>query len=376
VHPEAGEFVATDAGVPPLAVLHRANNFDFVRFVAASLVLVSHCYALTGRGGDEPLAGLTHGRYTLGGLAVRVFFVISGFLVCQSWTRRPQAIAFVVARSLRIFPGFAVALLFTVMLGLAVGTLPPSDYLRQPGTWDYFWNNLTLQTEFYLPGVFEDNIFPRTVNGSIWSLRYEVRAYLVVLGLGVLTLLRPGPVGLFGWGAAVACIWQAPWLWGILVRHDFPVIHLFLSFVFAALVALNPKALRHCGWFALACAVLLATVAKGRFVDYCVDGLLCAGVLWFVHRPLPAIRDWARHGDFSYGMFIYAFPLQQSIAYALRPEGQPYLMMLLAFPATLAVSVLSWRTVENPCIALKGPIARRLQAGVDALRARFVGSRR
>ena len=72
---------------------HRENNFDFIRFLAASLVLFSHSYALTGMGGAEPLVRFTGGHYTFGGLSVRVFFVISGFLVCQSWIRRPQVAA-------------------------------------------------------------------------------------------------------------------------------------------------------------------------------------------------------------------------------------------------------------------------------------------
>src|SRR5436190_947427 len=96
------------------AVDHRTNNFDFLRFVAASLVLYSHCFALTGMGGHEPLTRLTHGDYVFAGLAVRVFFVISGYLVMQSWLRRPRLVAFTGARCLRIFPGLAVALAYCV----------------------------------------------------------------------------------------------------------------------------------------------------------------------------------------------------------------------------------------------------------------------
>lgn len=364
--------------------VHRGNNFDFARFVAASLVLFSHSYSLTGRGGDEPLAQLTHGHFTFGGLAVRVFFVISGFLVCQSWLRRPQVAPFAVARTLRIFPGYAVALAFALLVGLAVTTLPPLDYLRSAETWRYFWNNLTMQIEFFLPGVFEQNAFPRAVNGSIWSLRYEVRAYLVVLALGVFMLLRPGLAGVLGWLAAALCVWYAPWVWGIVVANDIPAIHLCVCFAAAAIVALNPGLLRYLGaaaavsglallvqLVALRSGVVLVPGASVLWTEWNVDMFLLSGLLWFVHRPLPVIRDWARYGDFSYGVFIYAFPLQQLIAWSLKPDGRPYTMMALAFPITLFAAWLSWRCVEAPALALKGRLGDRLQAPIDRVRARF-----
>jgi peptidoglycan/LPS O-acetylase OafA/YrhL len=364
--------------------VHRGNNFDFVRFVAASLVLFSHSYSLTGQGGDEPMAQLTHGSFTFGGLAVRVFFVISGFLVCQSWLRRPQVVPFVVARTLRIFPGYAVALAFTVLVGLAVTTLAPLDYLRSAETWNYFWNNLTMQIEFFLPGVFEQNAFARAVNGSIWSLRYEVRAYLVVLVLGAFALLQPGWTGVLGWFAAALYIWHAPWVWGIVVENDIPATHLCICFAGAAIIALNPFLLRHLPWIAVASGlallvqlvafrsgVALVPGATILWTEWNVDLFLLSGLLWFVHRPLPVIRDWARYGDFSYGVFIYAFPLQQLIAWSLKPDGRPYLMMALAFPATLVAAWLSWRLIEAPALALKGRLGDRLQAPIDRVRARF-----
>ena len=353
---------------------HRENNFDFIRFLAASLVLFSHSYALTGMGGGEPLVQLTHGQYTFGGLSVRVFFVISGFLVCQSWIRRPQAVPFVVARSLRIFPGFAAALAVAVLIGLCVGRLPPDAFLADPQTWRYFWHNLTMRTEFFLPGVFEDNIYPRAVNGSIWSLRYEVHAYLVVLGLGLLTLLRPRLPGILAWAAAVASIWLVPGLWGMAGPNDLPVIHLFICFAMAALVALNPGVIRHLGWPALALAVTVP-FAAGAWLEYHVDALLCAFFLWFAHRPVTVVRSWARFGDFSYGIFIYAFPLQQLIAMSHVTDRQPLLMALLAFPLTLVLAALSWHLVEAPCQAVKGRISNALQRPVDGLRARLRAAR-
>ena len=87
--------------------------------------------------------------------------------------------------------------------------LAPDAYVVQPETWRYFRHNLTTRPSFFLPGVFDDNIYPQAVNGSIWSLRYEVRAYVVLLLLGFLALLRPRLPGVLAWSAAVACLWLA-----------------------------------------------------------------------------------------------------------------------------------------------------------------------
>jgi peptidoglycan/LPS O-acetylase OafA/YrhL len=345
-------------------VIHRENNFDFIRFLAASLVLFSHSYALTGMGGAEPLVQLTNGRYGFGVLSVRVFFVLSGFLVCQSWIRRPQVVPFVVARSLRVLPGFAAALAYAVLVGLFVSRLSPEAYITHPETWRYFWHNLTMRTEFFLPGVFDDNIYPRAVNGSIWSLRYEVHAYAVLLGLGFLTLLRPRLGGVLAWAAAAATIWLVPSLWGMAAGRYAPVMHMCICFVMGALVALNPVVIRHLGWVTIALAATLPFVAGGG-LDYHVNALLCAFFLWFAHRPVPVLRSWARFGDFSYGIFIYAFPTQQLIALHHATDQRPLLMTLLAFPATLALSVLSWHLVEGPCQAMKRRLSDALQRQVD-----------
>ena len=102
------------------------------------------------------------------------------------------------------------------------------------------------------------------------------------------------------------------------------------------------------------------------WLDYHVDASLCAFFLWFAHRPIPVIRSWARFGDFSYGIFIYAFPTQQLIALGHHTDHQPLLMALLRVPGHAVASVLSWHLVEGPCQAMKGRVANALQRPVDA----------
>lgn len=344
--------VAADPGRD--ATGHEANNFDLIRFLAASAVLYSHCFALTAKGGDEPLVRWTHGEFTFGGLAVRVFFVISGFLVTSSWLRNPHSSAFASARVLRIFPALAVALAYCVLAGLLTTSLSSADFLTHPDTWRYYWHNLALQTEFFLPGAFHTNPNPDAVNGSLWSLYYEVRAYIIVLVIGVFGLMRSRWLGTAAWLAAAALVALWPVAWGISVEHDWPVINASACFVGGALLALHPGAVRSrwLGGVAILAAVALPFTLGTPCSEATMDVLLVSSTISLAYFPAPALAHFGRHGDFSYGLFIYAYPTQQLIAWA-GVRDNVYAMFALAFPATLALAAFSWHFVERPCRDLK-----------------------
>ncbi len=157
----------------------RDNNFNLIRALAATAVLVSHAWPISqGAGTQEPLWAWTGA--TLGTMAVYVFFAISGFLIATSFDRTQSARAFLVARGLRLFPGlFVSVLLVAFVMGPLVTTLAATDYLTHPETLAFIPRNLTLISPAYtLPGVFEANPYP-TVEGSIWTLVHEVACYLV-----------------------------------------------------------------------------------------------------------------------------------------------------------------------------------------------------
>ena len=335
-----------------VSVTHDPNNFDFVRFVASSAVLYSHCFAITAFGGDEPLVRLTRGEYAFGGLAVRVFFVISGFLVTRSWLRSPRLLAFVSARCLRIFPGLAVALCYCILLGAIATTLTMRDFLAHPDTFRFFWHNLILRTEFQLPAVFSKNPLPNAINGSLWSLYYEIRAYMVVILLGVLWLMRKRWLGTLSWLIAGSMIFLYRDFWGLNIDHDWPVINAYVCFVAGALVALNLQVLRWLGYVALLAAVLLPFLIGTLLSNPVMDIFLVSGTLAFAQRPLPGVSSFGRYGDFSYGVYIYAFPTQQMLAWC-GLTGSPFALFAAAFPLTLGLAIMSWYGVERPCLNLK-----------------------
>ncbi|QSQ20208.1 acyltransferase [Pyxidicoccus parkwayensis] len=325
----------------------RRNNLDFLRFVAASGVILSHAFPLgEGRGTVEPLDVFSRGQLSLGRLCVAVFLVISGVLITQSWERTPDLARFTWARVLRIFPGLGVMLLLTTLvLGPAFTRLPLRDYLLAADTHLYWLRNFTLVSpQWDLPGVFESNAYSNAVNGSLWTLKYEVGFYLLTLGLGLTGLLRKGMV-VFGWvGAAVA-----PFVTGRLGFWP----ELYLYFGGGVALYLWRDKVRMSPWLALACTAgwLVTTwlgygrIGTGLFGAYVV--------LYLAFLPAGALADFGRRGDFSYGVYVYAFPVQQAVTALLGGRTEWWVNAAVSFPGVVALAALSWHLVEKPALTLK-----------------------
>ena len=160
----------------------KDNNFNLIRFIASMAVLVSHSYAIHfGSSEYEPLTREL-GR-SLGSFAVDVFFITSGFLIYASLNRATYIQDYALSRVLRIFPGLIVMTALTVfVLGPITTDLSPMNYFSSLQTWEYAIKNSVLLTrvEYELPGVFTDNPLGPAVNGSLWSLPFELYMYITL----------------------------------------------------------------------------------------------------------------------------------------------------------------------------------------------------
>ena len=162
--------------------MSKNNNFDLLRLFGAALVVYGHSYPLTGAAAPGFAAN------PVGTIGVKIFFVVSGYLVAQSWVRDSHLVRFAVRRGLRIFPALTVVVLVSVFfLGPVFTSLPLDEYFPHPLTSAYL-RNIVLYISYALPGVFEHNTYPAAVNGSLWSLPAEFAMYLLTpLILGVKT---------------------------------------------------------------------------------------------------------------------------------------------------------------------------------------------
>lgn len=355
-----------DAGTTPL---RRQNNFDFMRFVAASAVILSHAFPLTtGDAATEPLNRLSGGQTSFGHLAVACFFVISGLLITRSFERSGALGPFLKARALRILPGLAVVLAFAAfVIGPLVTSLPLGAYLTSPETYKYLAGINMVAMPADLPGVFGGNPYAPAVNGSLWTLWYEVQCYLVVAALGVAGLLKRGPVLLLMAAAAVAM----PLVEGSMhLRAE-----LFLFFGGGMCLHLfrdHVRADRRLAW--LAGAVLVATLLSGRGFSYAfaVGGtylIFCAA-----YARWQRLAGFGRRGDVSYGIYVYAFPIQQTLIHLSGGQMTWWANALLAFPITLLLAHASWRWVEAPALAWKDrPLRELLPARLRPVRVAVDG---
>src|SRR5260370_23212950 len=188
---------------------HRANNFDAVRLAAALSVVFSHSFLIAeGSEASEPFVWLTGNQCVLGLVGVFVFFVISGYLVTESYCRHPMPGRFALRRTLRIYPALVVnVLICALLIGPLVSALPLGAYLVSPELRDFFYKTLTLDPgPLQLPGVlFADNSVGLLINGSLWTLRYEMMMYLMILALAAARLLRLSSALVVG-GVGVAAV--------------------------------------------------------------------------------------------------------------------------------------------------------------------------
>lgn len=341
-------------------VWSRDNNLNLIRFLAASAVLFTHSYALSlGQRDAEPLRLLL--GMTPATIAVDVFFLISGFLVTASLQRKPQVRSFLAARALRILPGLLVMLLLTVFVaGPLLSTLGAAGYLAEPQVYRYFLKcaSLVFGVEYLLPGVFTANPHGAAVNGSLWTLPHEVRCYLTLAVLWLL-LHHLGPRG----GRWVA--WAATGLAAVGLLAVAQALHqgerlptvplMYTMFAMGSAAYFHRERLVLHGGLGAA-ALLLLVLLAGRvplaayWLVYVL--LLPYGVFCLAYLPGGWLRGYNRLGDYSYGIYIYAFPVQQFVV--ARAEGiGPWGVTALAFPVVLLAAVLSWHGVESRALALR-----------------------
>ncbi|MDB5661574.1 MAG: Peptidoglycan/LPS O-acetylase OafA/YrhL, contains acyltransferase and SGNH-hydrolase domain [Cypionkella sp.] len=330
----------------------RDNNFNLIRMIAATLVLVSHAWPLTkGAGVMEPLQAFT--GHSLGTLAVYIFFAISGFLITASYTRTARLPRFLLARGLRLFPGLAVSLLLVAfVLAPLVTLLPLSDYLMQPQTWTFFPRGITLiSPQYTLPGVFITNPYP-TVEGPIWTLIHEVACYGLVVLVGMVGMLRRNwPV--LGFLGVYGASWIATTFFNLPIHPRLIQLQgLSLPFVMGMVAWVWRHNILLSGWIVLGLA-LAALVGKHSLIAYpLLISFLTYASLWLAYVPNGKIRNYNRFGDYSYGMYIYAMPLQGLVIWIFGPTD-PLPHIIMAFPITLGASILSWNFIESPALALR-----------------------
>lgn len=338
---------------------HASNAFDKIRWVAATAVLVSHSFPLLGL--PEPMIC----GDSLGKLAVMVFFAVSGYLICESWDRDPSLARFVQRRALRIMPGLVVAVLVTALgIGAIVTTLPAGAFLADRATWGYVASNASLVAGVErLPGVFDHS--PQTIfNGSLWTLRYEVLMYAVLalsaramrLRASCLAIFVAGLalLGWFSWRGIAHYTLPLPGLWKIGLQFDaVRLVKLGTAFFCASTLYALRAHIRLQWRYATVLLVALGLGAPGPLADVLL-AITVPYVTLVVAFKSPSALLRPSANDLSYGIYVYAYPVQQMVSQFALGHGLGWSWAFtVSLATTLVLAALSWKLVEQPALRHK-----------------------
>lgn len=327
-----------------------ANVFTIVRCGLALAVIFTHAYGVTGAGHDPSTAVLP---FPVSRLAVLLFFTLSGFMVTGSFMRRGLG-SFVAARGLRILPGLWVMLLLsTLVLGLFFGALPANEYFTFDNLAGYLGRNAALigGGNYQLGGVFTANP-THEVNRSLWSIPLEVRCYLTVIVLGLIGVLARRRLFLAGYVMLVAASF-------VPAAQAIAFVPLAVSFYAGVAMYLWRDRL-YLSW-PLAIAVMLAGVVMppGFAAQVVVQlGFGYGAVVAAILLPAGWKRIGARMPDYSYGIYIYAAPVQQAMV-AATITTTPLANIGASLLVIVPLAALSWHFVEHPALDLKSRVIRR-----------------
>lgn len=327
----------------------RENNFDLLRFIAATLVILSHSYPLSlGSNSSEIFIRITRGQETFGGLGVAIFFIISGFLITYSYERCSNLYQYFRNRILRIFPALLFVLFISALImGPLLTSLDLWSYFKNGNTLGYLESFMLINMHYNLPGVFEHNPYPNAVNGSLWTLWYEFFFYILVAVMGQLKLLKK-PVLIVIFLVTLLLSFEVSQLYA-----GYQYIKLFTYFSAGMLIYGFRNEIRFKPlYLLLSCVALVYLSMKGQYqIAFVFFGTYIIFYLGMGIKKL--LRRFQEVGDFSYGMYIYAFPIQQIVTFFFSKHISPLYNFIFSLPLTFGISMLSWFFIEKKCMNLK-----------------------
>ena len=362
------DFSKGSIGEKFAAFNERTNGFDYLRLCLALGVIFWHgVIASYGPEFDKTLHATPIG--TVARMILPMFFALSGFLVAGSLVRTPSLRVFALHRVLRIFPALSVEVALSgLLLGLLVTEVSLTEYFFSTGFVRYLFNVFGI-ISIWLPGVFQDNPVD-WVNISLWTVPYELECYLVLIGIAAIGLARR--VGLYIAAFVGVCVIIA-------------AIDLMTDYAALAVNRVPPRVLITCflagvGFYLIRGRV---PVSFPLFIISAVVAYLCTSypiLAYLTPVPIaymtvylgllnipraPVILD----GDYSYGMYLYAFPFQQLQVY-LFPDNRGWIQnMVFAIPCVIVFAAFSWHVIEKPILQKRKVLVAWSEKHLDALGA-------
>ena len=337
----------------------NSNNFDGIRLIAALFVLIGHSPAILSN------SGLTFDPFikifgvSIQNIGVFIFFIISGFLVTRSWEFKKNIFDFLIARVLRIFPALICLVLLSVfVLGLLITRYHISDYLSSSVTGEYLQDMSLYRMHYYLPGVFETNPTGSSINGSLWTLPYEFTCYLFLMCIAILNIQKNKWSALFFLLMVTTSYFLLQEkidkvvipIIGIDFKNFYP---LFLYFLSGGVYYHFIKSIHFNLYGLLVCGIVISLIKMNYLPELFLAFTLPYLIFSFVFSKKINMHRFGQYGDFSYGLYLYAFPIQQLIVYLLPIKIGVVTMIILSIGFTFPIAILSWKFIEKPSLDLR-----------------------
>ena len=330
--------------------IRRDNSFDFLRYLFAfSLILVHFC-TLTETEQFWVISGQTR---------VKAFFTITGFLVVYSFIRRGNLSVYIRKRVNRIVPAYVTVILLCYIIGVFLTSLSPAHYFSSGQGFQYLLANLSFLNfiEPALPGVFTANT-ETAVNGSLWSMKYEVLFYILV-PLMVWLMRKKGKLTILLCIFAFHVVYHAVFdyleennpdpLFASVNHASFNTMIYFFSGTMILLYF--DHFCRYIKYIFPACVVLtvlqnLTDFPLLNYIEPLLFSSLIIGVAYFC-KPLNFLQ---RYDNISYGLYLYHFPVTQALKQYNIPQYNIYLAFFIMLGATILLAAFSWRFIEKPIL--------------------------
>lgn len=332
------------------------NNFDFLRLLFALFVVIAHSYPLSGSSLNENwLTKVTSGQMMLSSIGVNGFFIISGYLIFQSLERSTTLANYFWKRILRLYPALFVVLVLTIVLAPFVYENEIA-FLKNYNVQIYLHRNLSLYNlKYNINGIFTNNPYPNAINGSLWTICYEFSCYIL---FGVLFFVKKRNLRL------LLIIFTL--MLFVFIDINFSEVKLFSFYELtstyffklgsfflggALLAILKLEKLNKVMWLIISAFLLIILSVCFNVYSYSQYLLLPVLVILIGLFPIKPFNQIHKIGDLSYGIYIYSFPVQQTLMYFFKFDTYNLMFWSVLFSGVFGY--LSWHLVEKKALAYK-----------------------
>ena len=336
--------------------MNHRNNFNFLRIFAAVLVAITHSSAITGQAANEPLHQLTKGYFYFSSLGLYIFFFTSGYLVTQSAANSKTSLIYLQKRVLRIYPALITVVLLSVFVaGPLLTSFGLKQYFTDADTWKYLWTATGLKVRFRLPGIFENSkFFMSGFNGSLWSIKLELEMYFLLFILMLLGIFK-----------------NIKWLLIVLITSIILLLFLNIKNQYSFIIPDHKNSLLACTFlfggimqtgiiskkarlylFIVSGIFLIAKITGLLRTDIMIDDIIFFSLATYFIALNKKFLLLIKH-DISYGIYIYAFPLQQYIFQLVGFKQSTFANLFLSLCCSAIFALCSWIFIEKPALKYK-----------------------